>query len=76
MQPTTVRRRFEVAVGKPHHDHMTCLGCGAVAEFRNCAIERLQKSEARLKGFLIVGHCLEVTGYCRHCLARRPGRRP
>ncbi len=73
-QPTTVRRRFEVAVGKPHHDHMTCLGCGAVVEFSNCAIERLQETEAKRRGFRITGHCLEVRGYCRRCLKLGRGR--
>jgi Fur family ferric uptake transcriptional regulator len=77
MDAPAPRRRFEAAAGKSHHDHMTCLGCGAVVEFSNRTIERLQKDEARRRGFLIVGHCLEVTGYCRSCRARRrPGPRP
>ncbi len=70
------RRRFEAAAGKAHHDHMTCLGCGTVAEFISPAIERLQEAEARRRGFQIVGHSLEVTGYCPRCVAARGRRRP
>jgi len=65
------RGRFEGA-GKGHHDHMTCLRCGAVLEFSCAAIERLQRAEARRRGFLMQGHALEITGLCRGCVRRRP----
>jgi Fur family ferric uptake transcriptional regulator len=68
--PAVPRRRFEVAAGKPHHDHMTCLRCGAVLEFSSAAIERLQLREARRRGFRIQGHFLEITGLCRRCSGR------
>jgi Fur family ferric uptake transcriptional regulator len=69
--PAAARRRFEVAAGKPHHDHMTCLRCGAVLEFSSPLIERLQRTEARRRGFMIQGHALEITGLCRRCSSRR-----
>lgn len=68
--PPALRRRFEVAAGKPHHDHMTCLRCGAVLEFSSAAIERLQRAEARRRGFRMQGHRLEITGLCRLCAAK------
>ena len=71
--PAAPRRRFEVAAGKPHHDHMTCLGCGAVLEFTSPAIERLQREQARRRGFVMQGHALEITGWCRRCAARKAG---
>lgn len=63
-------RRFEFSAGKPHHDHMTCLRCGAVEEFSSAAIERLQRQEARRRGFRMQGHRLEITGLCRRCAAK------
>ncbi len=69
--PAAPRRRFEVAAGKTHHDHMTCLRCGAVLEFVSPAIERLQRAEARRRGFVMQGHALEITGLCRCCAAAR-----
>ena len=62
---------LEVAAGKTHHDHMTCLRCGAVLEFVSPAIERLQRAEARRRGFVMQGHALEITGLCRCCAAAR-----
>jgi Fur family ferric uptake transcriptional regulator len=72
--PAMPRRRFEAAAGKPHHDHMTCLRCGAVLEFSSPAIERLQRAQALRRGFLMQGHALEITGLCRRC-AQAPARR-
>jgi Fur family ferric uptake transcriptional regulator len=69
--PAAPRRRFEVAAGKPHHDHMTCLRCGAVLEFSSPDIERLQRAEAHRRGFVMQSHALEITGLCRRCAARR-----
>ncbi|MCX5795139.1 MAG: Fur family transcriptional regulator [Elusimicrobia bacterium] len=74
--PAAPRRRFEVAAGKPHHDHMTCLRCGAVLEFSCPAIERLQRAEARRRGFVMQGHALEITGVCRRCAGAAARRRP
>ena len=60
------RGRFEEG-GKAHHDHMTCLRCGTVLEFHRPEIERLQREEARRRGFQLVRHALELVGYCRSC---------
>ena len=60
------RGRFEEG-GKAHHDHMTCLRCGSVLEFHRPEIERLQREEARRRGFQLVRHALELVGYCRSC---------
>ena len=72
--PRQARRRFEVAAGKSHHDHMTCLRCGAVLEFSSPLIERSQAAEARRRGFLMQDHRLEIMGLCRRCAPRRRSR--
>ena len=37
------KRLYEPMVGRAHHDHLYCIGCGKVIEFEEEAIERLQE---------------------------------
>jgi len=60
-------RRFEHVLGHEHHDHMVCLGCGAIAEFRDDELERRQEAAARRVGFRIERHSLRLYGRCRDC---------
>jgi Fur family ferric uptake transcriptional regulator len=48
---------FEIAQGE-HHDHMVCVETGAVVEFVNDEIERLQHSIAKKHGFELIDHSL------------------
>ncbi|GAB4290732.1 MAG: transcriptional repressor [Myxococcota bacterium] len=50
-----------------HHDHFICVNCGAVIEFENSEIERLQEEEAKKIGFGISSHHLDVFGVCKKC---------
>jgi Fur family ferric uptake transcriptional regulator len=59
--------RFEPASG--HHDHLVCTLCGAVREFEDEEIERLQERVARRLGFEIDSHRLELYGRCASCRA-------
>ena len=59
--------RFETA-DAPHHDHIIDVDTGAVVEFASAEIERLQREIARLHGYEVVSHRLEL--YCR----RRKGK--
>tara|TARA_B100000315_G_scaffold257811_1_gene307955 strand:+ start:1994 stop:2443 length:450 start_codon:yes stop_codon:yes gene_type:complete len=52
---------------KGHHDHMICTKCGAIIEFENCDIEKLQEEVARQHGFHIITHKLELYGQCSTC---------
>jgi len=60
-------RRFEHVLGHEHHDHMVCLGCGAIFEFRDDELERRQELAAKQLGFLIERHSLRIYGRCREC---------
>lgn len=53
--------RFEASVR--HHDHIIDLDTGAVTEFRNERIERLQQEIAAELGYELVRHRMEL--YCR-----------
>jgi Fur family ferric uptake transcriptional regulator len=63
------RRRYESA-GEEHHDHLICLGCGAVVEFDVPEIERLQEVVARRNGFVPAGHRMDLFGYCPSCVGK------
>ena len=41
--PDEGARRFEHAYRHAHHDHLICVGCGAVVEFHDEALEKAQK---------------------------------
>ncbi len=43
-----------------HHDHMVCVETGAVIEFSNAEIERLQAEIAKQHGYEIVDHSLVI----------------
>ncbi|HFC04198.1 MAG TPA: transcriptional repressor [Rhizobiales bacterium] len=53
------RSRYE-EVTEDHHDHLIDLNSGEVIEFKNQAIEDLQKAVARELGFKLVDHRLEL----------------
>jgi len=54
-------KRYEEAAGE-HHDHLIDLDTGAVIEFHNAEIERLQEEVARKLGFKLVNHRMELYG--------------
>lgn len=59
--------RYEHATEGEHHDHLVCTRCGAIIEFENETIERLQAEVADSHGFLIRTHKLELYGLCAKC---------
>ena len=50
-----------------HHDHLICISCGKIVEFKNKKIETLQKMVATKHQFKIEKHKLEIYGYCKDC---------
>jgi Fur family ferric uptake transcriptional regulator len=70
VQPVLVTgepRRFELAVGRRHHDHLRCRGCGRVVEFHSQEIEDLQTRIAARHGFRLTSHLHELVGECAAC---------
>jgi Fur family transcriptional regulator, ferric uptake regulator len=68
------RSRYEHAWGHDHHDHLECLGCGKIVEFKDDALESLQVKVCRKHGFAPVEHRLGIRGYCAECRKRQAGR--
>jgi Fur family ferric uptake transcriptional regulator len=61
---------YERAVGREHHDHLVCRGCGKVVEFEYEAIEVLQREVAARYGFTLEGHVHQLIGRCAECRGR------
>lgn len=66
---------YEPIVGRPHHEHMICLGCKRIIEFVHDEIERLQEEVARHHDFEIIHHIHKLFGYCSRCRRNRTRRR-
>ena len=60
---------YEHSFGHGHHDHLFCLHCKRIVEFRHDGIEQLQEQVARDLGFQIVSHSLKLFGLCEVCRA-------
>lgn len=63
-QFTKDRAQFEFADPAEHHDHLICNQCGAIVEFCDDEIERLQVDVARRLGFKLERHRMELFGDC------------
>ncbi len=61
------RAVFEPLVPDEHHDHLVCMKCHKVVEFKNEKIEMLQTEVAQRFGFNLVDHRLDLFGYCATC---------
>jgi Fur family ferric uptake transcriptional regulator len=61
------RARYEPAWGREHHDHLECVRCGRIIEFRDDMLERLQDRVCREHGFRALDHRLGILGYCAAC---------
>ena len=58
-------------VSKHHHDHLICTSCGAIEEFENRTIEKLQESVAKKYSFRLTSHKMELYGLCVRCQKKR-----
>src|SRR5918993_1277840 len=65
---------YEHVTGNSHHDHLICTTCGAVIEFHDPELERLQLAICEKKKFTPTFHNLQILGVCDPC--RRKGQQP
>jgi len=59
-------KRYESNLSS-HHDHLVCTVCGAVIEFEEPDIEKLQDLVTRRHRFRPAAHRLEIFGRCSRC---------
>ena len=67
VEKTEKHAHYEKVIGKAHHDHLICLGCGKKIEVYSPTLEMLQEELCQREGFKGVRHILEIMGYCRDC---------
>ena len=61
---------YEHTFGHDHHDHLFCLNCKSIVEFRDDRIEDLQARVAHEAGFTMIAHSLKMYGLCKPCSAK------
>lgn len=68
--------RYEHRHLSQHHDHMICIKCGNIIEFKNEELESLQLQIASEHNFCILEHKMEIYGICAACLQLRTTQMP
>lgn len=63
--------RYEPNPEGTHHDHLICVRCGKIIEFKEEAMESLQNKIAKRYGFSIFQHRMELYGYCGSCTSKK-----
>lgn len=58
--------RYEIQRDE-EHQHLVCLGCGRVIEFKCAHCTRMHRDLALQYGFKITGSRVELLGYCAEC---------
>jgi Fur family ferric uptake transcriptional regulator len=62
-------KRYEHRLSaEPNHDHLICLNCGEVVEFKIAELASVGDSLAEKHGFYITKHKLEMYGLCLACV--------
>ena len=65
------REYFENMKAKGHHDHMVCVRCGAIVEFRSEAFEALQQKLCEKFRCKLIYHDHRLFVECRQCSGGR-----
>ncbi|MEJ2635341.1 MAG: transcriptional repressor [Calditrichia bacterium] len=55
---------YELAMDRPHHDHLICVVCGKVVEFADDVIEKRQREICEKYGMTMISHQLQIFGRC------------
>lgn len=55
---------FELASRMPHHDHLICMECGRIVEFREERIDAIRNAVAEGLGFTPKSHSLQIHAVC------------
>jgi Fur family ferric uptake transcriptional regulator len=71
------RSVYEHDYGYPDHDHLHCVSCDRLIEFKSDELASIRDDVARRHGFRVTGHRMIVSGLCADCQKARlrPSRR-
>ena len=59
-------KKYETTA-KDHHDHLICVKCNKIVEFKNDIIEKEQDKTAKENGFELLNHTMYLYGICDDC---------
>lgn len=59
--------QYEVAFGRPRHEHLVCEGCGGILEFRDPELDARLAEAGEQLGFQPHRHQLIIWGRCETC---------
>ena len=62
---------YERILGRSHHSHLICTGCGKIIEFFNQSLAEGLKEAYKKHNFQETDHKLEATGLCQKCQKKR-----
>jgi len=65
--PTARGRFLEVAFERDAADHLRCIGCNTVVEYRLPALDAIRRALNAEFGFELTGRRFEGYGFCREC---------
>ena len=61
-------KRYEHRLSRqPEHEHLICLECGTVTEFRSEKVREIERRVAQEYGFRPSRHRLDIYGLCAQC---------
>lgn len=61
-------KRYEHRLSRqPVHEHLICVECGTVIEFRSDEVQRIEERMLQDHGFTPARHRLEIYGLCQEC---------
>ena len=66
--------RFDPNPTDQPHDHLICTRCGKIQEFADTRLREARGRVARVHGFTVTEHKLELYGLCRDCARLERGR--
>jgi len=54
-----------------HHHFLICTDCNKIITVDDCPIHEYEEEVSHSRGFYVIGHKLELYGYCSHCAKKR-----
>ncbi len=58
-------------IGDAHHHYAVCVECKQIIEIQGCPLTDFLPS-LQDKNFHVIGHKLQISGYCGSCYAKQP----
>lgn len=69
------KKRYEIAINRPHHHHIICVNCKKVTDIPlEKELESVERDIEKTTGYTLTSHMLEFFGLCSSCSKQQGGR--